>query len=232
MFQGDNATGNGLLATKSAHASIRARTLFEQVAAPVSRLRLAVDRMRQCHFDYFAGKFGPLGCRVAKRRPKSMHGQIIAAHALKQLEHGHVAERLARSAAGEDKIVVSWACVAMSSSARSDSGTRCSLPAFMRSAGTAQSFSRMLNSERRAPIASPVRAGGQNCKFQRARRNSLLLPQSGQERRQFGVRQRAVVPRSCAPLTVTAIACRGARASAPGFRPGDSRARSPNRGRI
>ena len=52
-------------------------------------------------------------------------------------------------------------CACISSriaSARADSGTRCSLPAFMRSAGTVQVLSSRSNSVHRAPIVSPVLA--------------------------------------------------------------------------
>jgi hypothetical protein len=57
--------------------------------------------MRQCHFDDFIGKIGPFSGPIAKRRPKSMHGQIIASHAPQKREHGHITERLLPTTTGK-----------------------------------------------------------------------------------------------------------------------------------
>ena len=37
-----------------------------------------------------------------------MHSQVIATYALQQHQHRHVAQRLSRSAAREDKIIISY----------------------------------------------------------------------------------------------------------------------------
>jgi hypothetical protein len=130
--------------------------LLEQIAASISSLGFILNRVRQSHLDDLARKVCPLGGPIAKSRPKSMHRQIIPTRAPKQLQHGHIAERPAGATARNTKSSSPSVSVEMRSRTRSGSGTRCSLPAFMRSAGTVQSFSRILNSERRAPITSLV----------------------------------------------------------------------------
>ena len=70
--------------------------------------------------------------------------------------------------------------------ARSESGARCSLPAFIRSAGTVQSLARRSNPDHRAPIVSPVRAAVKIVNSS-ARRNAALVPQGGHEARHDAV---------------------------------------------
>ena len=109
------------------------------------------------------GVVGRLGAPVAERAPESVSGKVSALHPPQQHQQRHARQRLALLATGETNalgsgLVASFATSRSASSAPSDSGTRCSRPAFMRSAGTIQVAACMSNSDHRAPITSPVRA--------------------------------------------------------------------------
>ena len=115
-------------------------------------------------------------------------------------------------------------------SVRVDSGTRCSLPAFMRSAGTIQILSSQvdLGPPRADHLSGP--GGGQDGKFERPGRDAFLLAQA---RPGSPATRRRAAPRDVrpsAPWIVPATACRGGHASGPGSRPRDSRAPLPSRG--
>src|SRR5262249_46974202 len=77
-------------------------------------------------------------------------------------------------------------------SVRADSGTRCSLPAFIRVAGSVQVLSSKSISPHRAPITSPVLAAVRMANSS-ARPDALLLAQAHQEARQLGAGQRRMV---------------------------------------
>jgi hypothetical protein len=70
--------------------------LLEQIAASISGLDLAFDRVRQRHLDYVARVVRVLGRPIAERGSEAMRGQIIATHATKEHKHRHIAERLGR----------------------------------------------------------------------------------------------------------------------------------------
>jgi hypothetical protein len=64
-------------------------TLLKQVSAPVRRLGLVLDRVREGHLRHLVGKAGLLGGPVAESRPKPMGGHLNL-HAPERLQEHHV----------------------------------------------------------------------------------------------------------------------------------------------
>ena len=79
-------------------------------------------------------------------------------HALEQHQHGHVRERLPWPLAGKDVTASEGPSSLRSAIARPHSGTRCSMPAFIREAGIVHTRASRLISPHCAPRTSPVRA--------------------------------------------------------------------------
>ena len=94
-----------------------------------------------------------------------MRCQVFAFHPPQQHQERHVAQRKARLGSCKDELVADLNGnvdglhpLKDRASARSLNGTRCSLPAFIRSAGTVQTLADRSISLQRAPMTSPVRA--------------------------------------------------------------------------
>jgi hypothetical protein len=96
-------------------------------------------------------------------------------------------------AAGKDKIAVRIARISSRiASAASESGTRCSFPAFMRSAGIVQHLSAIFISFQRALFTSTDQPAVKIVNSS-ARSRTLLLPQLDHEAINFKIRQRRMV---------------------------------------
>ena len=127
--------------------------LVEEISAPISSLGLVLDCMGKRHLTDFTGKIRSFGRPVAKGRPKTVAGDFQL-HAAKRHQECHIAERLAVRTTRKHKAILNTDRSGQIQ--RGDSGTRCSRPAFIRSAGTVQTSPSI--SSQCAPSTSPVRA--------------------------------------------------------------------------
>jgi len=80
--------------------------LLEQVAAPVCRLDLVADGVREGHLGHFVWEARALSRPIPEARPETVDCQIAPAHTAQCHCHRHIADRLAGPTAGEDGIVL------------------------------------------------------------------------------------------------------------------------------
>lgn len=131
-------------------------TLLHHIAASISTFDLAPDGVGKRHFAKLARIRGLLRRPIAERRSEAVDGRAHAAHSAHELQHAHSREGPTRPCAKHE---AASAGISESTRAeRSESGGRCSFPAFILSAGTVHTFASRSNSSQRAPTTSAVRA--------------------------------------------------------------------------
>lgn len=70
-------------------------TLLPHIATAVGRLNLVRDGVRQRHLGCLVRIAGLLGAPILEGRPETVSCQVLAeAHALEELQHSHVGQRL------------------------------------------------------------------------------------------------------------------------------------------
>ena len=124
---------------------------------------------------------------------------LIPAHATQQNKHRHVlrlADRACRPGRrwlGVPSLAPLFAASRSTDRAGSDSGTLCSLAAFMRAAGTVQRACVLSISDQRAPITSPVRAAVRMANRKCQRGDAVLPGKRGHERSNLAPGQRGMM---------------------------------------
>jgi hypothetical protein len=198
--------------------------------ASIRSFNLVRPAVCQGVFTHFSRKCvrNRFGAPVPKGRAEAMHRYLFSAHAPQDCHEAHVRKRRTLTTAGEN-----WSvrCTLLSKTKVDvDRGTRCSRPAFIRSAGMVHAASSRLTSDQVAPRTSPdrvavrianstARAASPTCSRNSAMNAPQYLPRQGRGGVQL-LRPCSDWPRGF----------RGVPATALGSRLGGVYSRSPSRG--
>ena len=156
--------------------------LLEQVATPVSGFGLVADGMRQGLLADLVRERSGFACPIPEGAAEAVNRDVISLHAPQLHGHCHCRQRLASGGAREAEVAGArlLQCRRMAT-ARADSGTRCSLPAFMRLSGIIHTaLSRSISSQR-APEYLAERQARQNGKLKRLGSDRLPATELGEE---------------------------------------------------
>lgn len=137
---------------------------LEAIRPAVRGLDIVTYRVGQRRLHYIAGERRLLGSLGEKAGPHAVHPCVDRARAAQHLRQGHVTHSLFTSMRFR------------MTRAGADSGTRCCLPAFMRSAGTVQIAAALSISPSLCAPRVTRSSGRENQKLERETANASVLP--------------------------------------------------------